>query len=113
MPADMQYVPKIARRQHSDFRAIMLDGDIGRDGRAVYDQRHVSRRNSGYVAKFAQPFEDAFRLVVRRARDLVHENAVSGFEDKIRVGAADINAYPSHGLPDHPFSPRKTRNIDA
>jgi hypothetical protein len=43
----------------------------------------------------------------------VHENAVVGFENQIRVGAADINAYPSHGLPDHPFSPRKTRIIDA
>ena len=108
----MQNVAKIARCQHSDFGAVVLDRDVGGDGRAVDDQGDVGRRNSGYVAEFAETFEDAFRLVVRRARDFVHENAVIGFEHQIGVSAAYVNAYPRHGLPDHPFSPRKTR-IDA
>jgi len=43
----------------------------------------------------------------------MHEHAVIGFEDQVRIGPTDVNAYPRHGLPDHPLSPRKTRIIDA
>ena len=37
MPADMQNVAKVARREHADFRAVMLDGDVGGDRGAVHD----------------------------------------------------------------------------
>ena len=37
MAADMKNVAKVARGEHADFGAIVLDRDVGGDGRAVHD----------------------------------------------------------------------------
>ena len=100
MPADMQNVAKVARRQHADFGAVMLDGDVGGDRGAVHDQRYVVGTDAGNVAQFAQALEHALGLVVRRAGDLMNEDAVIGLEHEVGIGPADIDAYARHESPD-------------
>ena len=102
VPADVEDVAEVARREHSDFGAVMLDGDVGRDRGAVHDQRHVVGADLGDFAEFAQPLEHALGLIVRRARDLVHEHAVIGLENEVRISPADIDAYARHGSPGRP-----------
>jgi hypothetical protein len=102
MPPDMKYVAEVVRGQHPDFGAVMLNGDVGSDRRAVHDQGHIVGPHVGYLAQLVQPFKHAFRLVMRRACNLVHENAVIGLEYEVGIGAADIDAYARHGSPDRP-----------
>ena len=102
VPADMKDVAEVARRQHADFGTVMLDGDVGRDRRAVHDQRYIVGTDAGDLAQFAQALEHAFRLIVRRARDLMDENAVIGLENEVGIGTADIDAYARHGSSDRP-----------
>ena len=99
VPADMQDVAEVARREHADFGAVMLDGDVGGDRGAVHDQRHVVGTNAGYLAELAQPLEHALGLVVRRAGDLMDKDAVIGLEHEVGIGPADIDAYARHGSP--------------
>ncbi len=54
VPADMKDVAEVTRREHPDFGAVMLDGDVGRDRRAVHDQRYIVGTNAGDLAQFAQ-----------------------------------------------------------
>src|SRR5580658_11096437 len=95
----MQNVAEVARRQHADFGAVMLDGDVGGDRGAVHDQLDVVRTDAGNVAQFAQALDYALRLVVRRAGDLVNEYAVIGLEHEVGIGPADIDAYARHESP--------------
>ena len=102
MPPDMQDVAEVARGQHADFGAVMLNGDVGGDRRAVHDQRDIVGTHAGNIAQLAQALEHALGLVVRRARDFMNENAVIRLEYEVGVGPADIDAYARHGSPDRP-----------
>ena len=109
VPADMEDVAEVARRQHADFGAVMLYGDVGGDRGAVNDQRNFVGTNAGDVAQLAQPLEHAFGLIVRRAGDLVHEDAMFRLENEVGIGAADVDAYARHGSPDRPAPPCQPR----
>jgi len=102
VPTDMKDVAEVARREHSDFGAVVLDGDIGGYRRPVDNQRYFLGGDAGDLAEFAQPLEHAFRLVVRRARDFMDEDAAIGLEHEVGVGPADVDAYARHGSPDRP-----------
>ena len=99
VPADMQDVAEVPRGEHADFGAVMLDGDVGCDRGPVHDQRYIVGTNAGNLAKFAQAFEHALGLVVRRAGNLMDENAVIGLEYEVGIGPADIDAYARHESP--------------
>ena len=105
VPADVQDVAEVSRRQHPDFGAVVLDRDVGGDRRPVHDQRHVIGTNAGNLAQLAQPLEHALGLVMRGAGDLVDEDAVVRLENEVGVGPADIDAYARHGSPES--SPRR------
>ncbi len=102
VPADMENVAEVARREHSDFGAVMLNGDIGGNRGPVDDQRYILGLDAGDVAEFAQALEHAFRLVVRRACDFMDEDAMIGLEHEVGIGPADVDAYARHGSPDLP-----------
>ena len=113
MPADMEDVAEVSRRQHPNLGAVMLDGDIGRDRRPVHDQRYIVGSNAGNLAKFAQALEYALRLIVRRTGDLMDENAMIGLENEVRIGSADIDANARHESPIVLAPPCQTRAHNA
>ena len=96
VPADVQDVAEVARRQHANFGAVVLYGDVGGDCGPVNDQGNVVGTHFGDLAKLPQPLEHAFGLVMRRAGDLVHKHAVIGLKDEVGIGTADIDAYARH-----------------
>src|SRR5579872_410869 len=96
VPADVEDVAEVARRQHADFGAVVLYGDVGGNGGPVNDQGNVVGTHLGDLAQLPQPFEHAFGLVMRRAGNLVHKHAVIGLEDEVGIGTADIDAYTRH-----------------
>ena len=94
--ADVENVAVIPRRDHADVGTVVLDGDVGRDRGAVDDQVHVGRRNTPDFAEFLESFEDALRLILRCADDLMEEDAVVGLEHEVRVRSADVDTDSGH-----------------
>ena len=102
---DVQEVAKALGRDQADLGALVLDGDVGRDGGAVQHQVHRLEADPGLAAERVHAGHHRPRRIVRRGRHLVERDRACRLVDQnqVRERAADIDPDALHGSP--PASP--------
>ena len=97
----VQDVAEAARRDHPDLGAGALDHHVGGDSRSVKDGIDRGGRHTGELADPEDALHHAFRLVLRRARHLRHDDLLASavartLQDDVRERSADVDADPDH-----------------
>ncbi len=113
VPGHVQDVAEAARGDHPDLGALALDHHVGGDRGAVEQHVDVGRRHVGAAAQAEHPVHYGDRLVVRRARHLVHHDALPAaamiIQYEVGERAADIDAHPH--LPPLPRLHHRLRHV--
>ena len=109
----VQDVAEAARGDHPNLGALALDHHVGGDRGAMEQHVDVGRRYVGAEAQPEHALHDGDRLVVRRARHLVHHDALPAaavvVQHEVGERAADIDADPH--LPPLPRPHHRLRHV--
>ena len=104
---DLDRVAKALGGDERGFGALALDQRVGRQGRAVDDDREVGRGQRRLAQHLVDRRDDGALGRLRRRQDLGAPPPLAHFERHIGKGAADVDAQ-SRTLC-HPIAPRPSR----
>jgi hypothetical protein len=92
----MQNLLEILGDQQTDFGALFLKNDVGRDGRSVKKRGDIRRRDACFLDQLLDPVEDPDRLIAGRRRRLqkAHGTRALVEQEEVRKSTTDVNAEP-------------------